>query len=93
MSKKTKDSADQKKAPAEKKKKEKIIYIDDGSTVADMTNTRKPEKGPPRRKSTMREKWRTYISVVKRLTPLMLCTLLAFTIIFLFLLLISGRLF
>ena len=45
-----------------KKKEQKIVYIDDGSTVADMSGTR---KGPPRRKSTMKEKWKTYITTVK----------------------------
>ncbi len=90
MSKKTRNGKGKGK---DKEKKEKIVYVDDGSTVADMSNTRKKEKGPPKRKSTMKEKWRTYLSVVKKMILPMLCTLLAFTLIYIFLLLITGNLF
>ena len=51
---------------AEKKKKEKVKYIDDGRTIADMSNV-----GPyggyngRRSNSTFREKWRTYWQAVK----------------------------
>lgn len=52
---------------SEKKKKEKVTYIDDGRTIADMSNvgygryTNKEGK----RRSTAREKWRTYWEAVK----------------------------
>lgn len=49
-----------------KEKKEKVIYIDDGSTIADMSNVGygySSKNGRPR--STAREKWRTYWEAVK----------------------------
>ena len=54
-----------KKNRKEKQKKEKIIYIDDNSTVADMSNTRREKKGQ-KKQSTFREKARTYFTVVKK---------------------------
>ncbi len=74
----------------EKKKEQKIIYIDDGSTVADMSGTFK--KGPPKPRSTAKEKARTYFAVVKKMIVPMLCTLLAFTLVFVFMLAIAGKL-
>ncbi len=43
-----KDKQRSAKADKPKKKKEKIIYIDDGSTVADMSGTRGRPARPPR---------------------------------------------
>ncbi len=71
-----------------KKKEQKIVYIDDGSTVADMSGTR---KGPPRRKSTMKEKWKTYITTVKHMILPLLITLLAMTMVFIILMLVTGK--
>ena len=70
------------------KKEQKIVYIDDGSTVADMSGTR---KGPPRRKSTMKEKWHTYITTVKHMILPLLVTLLAMTMVFVLLMLLTGQ--
>ena len=66
----------------EKKKREKITYIDDGRTIADMSFTKKgkasssvkdADKKPV---STWREKWRTYFDSVKIMILPMLITLL-----------------
>lgn len=51
------------------KKKEKIIYYDDNSTLADMSSVnRKGERQPappPKQRSSFSEKWKTYWSAVK----------------------------
>ncbi len=80
-----------KKNRKEKQKKEKIIYIDDNSTVADMSNTRREKKGQ-KKQSTFREKARTYFTVVKKMIFPMLVTLLALTIAYLVVLAVAGRL-
>ena len=80
-----------KKNRKEKQKKEKIIYIDDNSTVADMSNTRREKKGQ-KKQSTFREKARTYVTVVKKMIFPMLVTLLALTIAYLVVLAVAGRL-
>lgn len=77
---------------AEKPKKEqKIVYIDDGSTVADMSGTFKKGREPKQR-STWREKMRTYFAVVRKLLPYMFCTLIAFVLVFIILLAATNRL-
>ena len=73
-----------------RKKEEKIIYIDDGSTIADMSGTHKGKA--PRQKSTAREKARTYFTVVKKMILPLICTLLAFSVVFVVLLAITGKL-
>ncbi|MBP5177727.1 MAG: hypothetical protein ILP02_04000 [Clostridia bacterium] len=80
-----------------KKKKEKITYVDDGSTVSDMSNVggigRKipsPDKSKaPRRDSTFREKFATYWSAVKTMFLPMLAVLVALSLIFLVLFIIA----
>ncbi len=67
------------------KKEQKIVYIDDGSTIADMSGTFRGGKKPDRPRSTFRERWQTYISVVKKMILPMLITLLAFTAAFILL--------
>lgn len=72
-----------------KKNKEKVIYYDDNSTIADMSNVtrigqRKPNPPPvPRRRSTFKEKWRTYWSAVKMMLFPMFMVLLALGILYL----------
>lgn len=61
----------------------KVVYYDDGSTVADMSGTRKGKELPPRQKSTFREKARTFFAVMRRMVLPMICTLVAFSIVFL----------
>ena len=46
---------------------EKVVYYDDGSTVSDMSNLPKRQKGRTgdKPRSTFREKWKTYWSTVR----------------------------
>jgi hypothetical protein len=79
-----------------KKKKEKIIYYDDGSTIADMSavggmGRRAPQDKPKREKrvgSTFREKWTTYWNTVKMMVFPMLVVLLILSVLFLLMLLL-----
>ncbi|MBP5307680.1 MAG: hypothetical protein J6Z34_00920 [Clostridia bacterium] len=75
---------------SKKKKKEKVIYYDDGSTVADMsrvnrTGEKLPER-PPKQKSGFREKWNTYWAAVK----LMIVPMFVVLAVLLFLFVISS---
>ena len=69
-----------------KKKKEKIIYYDDNSTLVDMSSvTRNGKKAPPRQpriQSTFREKWATYWSSVKMMFGPMLVVIVGLCILF-----------
>ena len=60
-----------------KKKKEKVTYIDDGRTIADMSGVGfggyASDKNRP--KSSARDKWRTYWEAVKMMFVPMLVTL------------------
>ncbi len=48
------------------KKKEKIIYIDDGRTIADMSGiTAGPRMAKSPSRSTAKEKWQTYWAAVR----------------------------
>lgn len=74
----------------QKKKKEKVIYYDDNSTIADMSNvTRIGQKKPnspqkqPQRRSTAKEKWRTYWSTVKMMLMPMCVVLLIIAALYL----------
>ena len=75
-----------------KKKKEKIIYYDDNSTLADMSSVnRKGEKReakPPRVRSTFSEKWNTYWAAVKMMVLPMCVALAVIGVLFLLLMLI-----
>lgn len=80
-------------APAEEgtpKKEQKIVYIDDGSQIADMSATRR-HGNTRRQKSTAREKIRTYFSVVKRMLIPMFCTLFALALVLVILLAVTGN--
>ena len=59
-----------------KKKKEKITYIDDGRTIADMSGLsggRKHSSPPPR--ASLKEQWRTYVAAVKMMIVPMFVTI------------------
>lgn len=64
-----------------KEKKEKIRYVDDGSTVVDMQpledSRRRPGEKPrdPGAKGTLREQMRTYFAAVKLMFVPMMITL------------------
>lgn len=74
------------------KKKEKITYIDDGRTIADMSGTSRvnPLLGSPsrssergKRRASAREVWRTYWSAVKTMLLPMIVTMMIITAAFL----------
>lgn len=73
----------------QKEKKVKVVYYDDGSTVVDMSGTR---KSSPKLKSTGREKFETFITVLKKMIIPCLATLFAFTLIYIILSAIAGNL-
>ena len=65
----------------DKKKKEKIIYVDDGSTVADMSSlSRGGTKATPMGKgkkprATLKEQFKTYINACRHMIIPMLVTI------------------
>lgn len=73
-----------------KERKVKVVYYDDGSTVVDMSGTRKGRIKP--QKATAREKARTFFAVMKKMVLPLLCTLAAFTLLYIFLLAVTGNL-
>ncbi|MBO5412122.1 MAG: OadG family protein [Clostridia bacterium] len=80
-----------------KQKKEKIIYYDDNSTIADMSSVNKkgtPQPPPePKRYSTGSQKWRTYWNAVKMMFFPMCVVLLVLAGLYLVLMLMTGNLF
>lgn len=64
-----------------------MVYYDDNSTIADMSNVTAP--GERRRdkndrpRSTAREKWNTYWAAVKKMVGPMLIVLAVITVVFL----------
>lgn len=70
-----------------KKKKEKVKYVDDGRTIADMSMLRGGNKtdnnGYVRPPSTAKDKWNTYWSAVRSMLIPMFITLGVITVIFL----------
>ena len=85
MSKKKKEQSSQEP----KEKKVKVIYYDDGSTVADMSGTRKEKT--PRQKATFKEQAHTFFTVMKKMVIPMLATLAALTIVYIIILAAAGR--
>lgn len=77
-----------KKKNKKKPEKQKITYIDDNSTIVDMSGTKNQ---PKRSKSTFKEKARTYFSTVKKMILPMLATLLAFTVVYIILMFAAGK--
>ena len=84
-----------------KKKKERIVYIDDGSTVADMSGVkgnvplRRPvrpayEKRKPEPTTRMGQAWQTYKAAVRAMIGPMLVTLGAVSVVFFFIWIILG---
>ena len=74
----------------DKKKKEKITYIDDGRTLADMSGVpgSRLNKDAWKSNSTAKEKWETYWNAVKRMFLPMLATIGALVVIYFILYLI-----
>ena len=73
-----------------KERKVKIVYYDDGSTVADMQGTRKDKT--PRQKVPFRERARTFFTVMKKMVIPMLITLAALTLVYIIMLAAAGKL-
>jgi len=80
-----------------KKKKEKIVYVDDGSTISDMSEVggvgrrikRSDDKKAVRSGSTFKEKFETFFNAMKTMFFPMLKVLIAISAGFLVMLLIS----
>ena len=84
-----------------KSKKEKVIYIDDGSTVADMSGTRgntplrrpvQPSYKKQKRQPTTRAGsiWQTYVSAVRSMIGPMLIFLGGMSVVFFLIWVILG---
>lgn len=80
------------------KKKEKVVYIDDGRTISDMSGVggvgmfgeKKPRKTAPKQaplryRTSSRERWQTYTDAVKRMFVPMLVVLGAIILIYMIL--------
>ena len=68
-----------------KKKKEKIVYIDDGRTVADMSGVSGPRLGnrnPYRPRPSAKEVLKTYFGAVKQMIGPMLIVITALIVIY-----------
>ena len=68
------------------KKKEKITYIDDGRTIADMSGVkggfRLPDRDPYRPRASMKEQWETYKNAVKMMITPMLTVVVGICIVY-----------
>ncbi len=78
-----------------KKKKEKITYIDDGRTIADMRATKKDNTkeiyGMPKRESSFGDKMKTFFGAMRSMV-LPMCIVLTLMLIFYFgLKLLAGQ--
>jgi hypothetical protein len=84
-----------------KKKKERVVYIDDGSTVADMSRVKgntplrrpvQPSYEKQKRRPTTRagEIWQTYVAVVRSMIGPMLIFLGGMSVVFLLIWIILG---
>ncbi len=65
-----------------KKKKEKITYIDDGRTIADMSGFRDIDKRYQRPKGSIKEQGRTYWNAVKLMFVPMMVTIGIISLVF-----------
>ena len=79
-----------------KKKKEKVVWYDDNSTVSDMSNVgrgvekkKSTQLSQPKRYSTARDKWNTYWSAVKMMFLPMCIALTVIVILYILLMLIA----
>ena len=84
------------KKKKKKTPKEKVVYYDDNSTVSDMScldRSGRKRNGEPKRRSTFREKWKTYWQAVKRMLLPMFIVLAVLFFVYFLMMLISGNLF
>lgn len=80
---------------SKKEKKDKVIYYDDNSTIADMTNVTRtglPNKKPREQKqrATFKEKWKTYWHAVKMMLWPMCFVLAVLGLLYLLMMLIFS---
>ncbi len=66
-----------------KKKKQKITYIDDGRTIADMSGFRDIDKRYLKPKGSLKEQGRTYFNAMKLMFVPMMVTIGIISLIFL----------
>lgn len=68
-----------------KKKKEKIVYVDDGRTLADMSHVSGPQLSRKlgQTSSSMKDQWQTYKAAVKIMIKPMLVVIAAIIIVYL----------
>ena len=69
-------------AKDKKTKKEKVRYVDDGRTVADMSNVPGTRMNRGRSIGTAKDKWDTYWGAVKRMIVPMLIVMGAICVIY-----------
>lgn len=72
-----------------KKKKEKITYVDDGRTIADMSGVtggfRLPDRNPHRPRPSAKEVWKTYWAAVRMMIAPMLTVVVGLLVIYMIL--------
>ena len=68
------------------KKREKITYVDDGRTLADMSGVkggfRLPERNPYLPRASMKDQWETYKNAVKMMITPMLAVIVGIGIVY-----------
>ena len=67
------------------KKKEKVIYVDDGRTIADMSGVSGPRlsnRNPARPSPSFKEVWKTYWNAVKQMVGPMITVMCALGVIY-----------
>ena len=78
------------------RKKEKITYVDDGRTIADMSGVKGgfalPERNPYQPRASLKEQWQTYWSAVKLMVRPMLVVVGGIGLIYLILTLVFSML-
>lgn len=70
---------------AKKQKKEKVIYVDDGRTIADMSNVSSSglhKRVPGRPRASFKDQWSTYWGAVKMMLVPMLVIVCALIIMY-----------
>lgn len=80
-----------------KQKKQKVVYYDDNSPIADMSSVtdiagRKKRSTDVKPKSTAKEKWTTYFTAVKKMIFPMMVVLAVLLGLYLLIMLLIGNL-
>lgn len=70
-----------------KDKKEKITYIDDGRSIADMSGVKGgiPKGNPLKPRASLKEQWQTYLAAVKMMITPMLVVIVGLIIVYMLL--------